>query len=224
MESTLGSDRPRRGPETATLGSLSAPLGVQELVETAHAGQAPRCRGGLEAAGLEIDQEGPERAGIHGVERGPRPGEVTEIILQIAPVGGQGVEAGTALGGQHVEIVGGLGAKRPAGIAGDVRPAQRLPGWSFEAGMETVISRGVGWTKFAKANIAAKTRPARIARVAKKRNRVGTSVEPRADGRWRREGGRARAVSEPPRVLGFDHANAALTRPTTTQRCVSQPA
>src|SRR4051812_25653050 len=69
--------------------------------------------------------------------------------------------------------------------------------------MVTVISRGVGWTKFASVNIAAKTRPARIARVAKKRSRVGTSVEPRADGRGRRGSGQAEALLRVAAGAGF---------------------
>ena len=76
-------------------------------------------------------------------------------VLEVAPVGFERVRRSSTLGGQHVEVLGDLGTGCPGGVAAALRPAQRLPGCSFEAGMVTLISRGVGWTKCASANMAA---------------------------------------------------------------------
>lgn len=152
-------------------------------MEAADAGEAPGGRRRLQTARLQGGDVGADLIGLRLFRVDPALREVAEIVVEIAPIGGQGVGRRTAFGGEHVEkeltrIL------RSAWERGTVR-AHRPPGWSFDGGMVTLISRGVGSTKVASANMPAKTRPARIAIVARKRNRVGkgTGLSPRIRGR-----------------------------------------
>ncbi len=139
-------------------------------MEAAHAGEPARRRGALEAARLQFGEIGPDAGGLDGAGVEPLPGQVGEVIVEVAPIGRERVGGRPALRGQHVEI----------GVHQALRTHRAAHfGCSFAFGMVTEISRGVGSTKVASANIAAKASPARIATTARKRKRVGTSAGPR---------------------------------------------
>jgi hypothetical protein len=93
---------------------------------------------------------------------GARLSEIGEVIVEVAPVGVERVLGGAALGGEHVE--------EEAGVAGAAHEDEggRL------VGTGTLISRGSGSTRVAKANMAAKPRPARMATTRRNRMSVGT--------------------------------------------------
>ena len=104
-------------------------------MELAHGGKAAGGGARLQAPLLEAGHEAADRGGGGRVGPASRLVQIGQVIVEVAPVGVQGVAGSAALGGQHVE--------EEARVA---RPVHEDEGIRL-LGIGTVISRGSGSTR-----------------------------------------------------------------------------